>query len=86
MCCFICLCVVRVNVFLSAGVADGKIPGPLAVDSVEGLRRVGIFDKGGCEAVLLTREPTFATVVDFGKVPSGRLDESVFVELDLFES
>jgi len=82
----VCLCVVCVEVFLGAGIADSKVPCPLAVDGVEDLRGAGVFDEGGIEAVFLAGEPAFATVVNFGEIAGGGLDESGFVELDLFKN
>lgn len=79
----VCLRVVRVEVFLGAGIANSKVPGPLAVDGVEDLSGVGVFDEGGGEAVLLTGEPAFAAVVDFGEIAGRGLDEGGFIELDL---
>ncbi len=63
-------------------VADGETVGPLAGDLVEGLFLLACRVQGGGEAVLLAAQPSFAAVVDLGRVAGRGLDVGGLVQLD----
>ena len=65
------------------GILDLERVGPLAIGFVDGLLLFALWVQDGGEAVLLSRDPALAAVIDARGVSGRRLDVSAAVELDV---